>query len=389
MNINSSVPGMAAGRNGLDKKARPVRHHIKVSIEDLNWVRSQKSCVQQLWLDCCAAEQFGKQLRKLEANLSDKSFRIARSTLEQQGLFKFEPVCKVTQSGRSAIIGWKVENLHGYYIKAYWEDLPDKREDLPTEKEDLPNEREKISLESEEILFKAEILPDVEPEYTNSKGFETFQLSPNYSSTPYQQPTKVVGRVVNNMIPHEKQPPAPGGASAIVQQDGKEERLNAAVLEEDSVNPLDGNTDQPETLGTTLDYRQDTFSAAAAVPLEKRRKLGRGSLAPLSSVELQVDQQALDSGRDDSSVCALPQKTALLVDGDSDRAILVQTICQQISTVHCYWVTQAQREVMVLLTPNQLQRVVKTFQQLMSKRSAHTKTMRFDHALRIGRHSAS
>lgn len=383
MNTNSSVPGMAAGRNGLDKKARPVRHHIKVSIEDLNWVRSQKSCVQQLWLDCCAAEQFGKQLRKLEANLSDKSFRIAKSTLEQQGLFKFEPVCKVTQSGRSAIIGWKVENLHGYYIKTYWEKLPDKRENLPAQKEDLPNEREKISLESEEILFEAEILPDVKPEHTNGKGFKTFQLSPNYSSTPYQQPTKVVGRVVNNMIPHVHQPPAPMGASAIVPQDAEEEMLPTAALEEDSVNHPSENTDPPEIVGTILDSGQDNSSAAA--PLLEKSEL---------QIDHQVDRDsgqgiALDSGWDDSSALALPQKTALLVDGDSDRAILVQTICQQVSDGHRYWVTQAQREVMVQLTPNQLQRVVEMFQQLMSRRSVHTKAIRFDHALRVGRHSAS
>lgn len=113
MNTNSNIPAMAAGRNGFSKKAKPVRHHIKISIEDLNWARSQKSCVQQLWLDCCAVEQFGNQQRELQTHLSDKSFRSAKSALEQKGLFKFEPICKVTQSGRSAIISWKVENLHG------------------------------------------------------------------------------------------------------------------------------------------------------------------------------------------------------------------------------------------------------------------------------------
>ena len=50
---------------------------------------SQLPCVQQLWLDCVAAEQFGKQERKILTNLSDKSFRAAKLALEDKGLFRF------------------------------------------------------------------------------------------------------------------------------------------------------------------------------------------------------------------------------------------------------------------------------------------------------------
>ena len=123
MNSNSILPASSSGRNGCSKKAKPVRHHIKISIEDLNWTRAQKSCVQQLWLDCCAVEQFGKQLRKLETNLSDKSFRIAKTTLEKQGLFKFEPIVELSSSGRTKVIDGKLKTCTATITSTYKKDM--------------------------------------------------------------------------------------------------------------------------------------------------------------------------------------------------------------------------------------------------------------------------
>ena len=105
-----------------DKKSKEaVRPHIKVSIEDINWLRSQPPHVQQMWLDCAAADQFGSQQRQIETNLSRKFLTKAKLALETQGLFKFERIYTTSKAGRAKAIGWKVENLHGYYNKKYWE----------------------------------------------------------------------------------------------------------------------------------------------------------------------------------------------------------------------------------------------------------------------------
>jgi 5-methylcytosine-specific restriction endonuclease McrA len=112
-----STKSSGSKNHAAQKNKKPIRHHVKASIEDINWVRSQLPCVQQLWLDCVSAEQFGKQMHKLETHLSDKSFRIAKAVLEKQGLFRFEQITELTSSGRAKVTGWKVENLHGYYYQ--------------------------------------------------------------------------------------------------------------------------------------------------------------------------------------------------------------------------------------------------------------------------------
>lgn len=231
-----------------------------------------------------------------------------------------------------------------YYIKTYWEDLPDERKDLPGEKEDLPDDREKLPSESEEIPLESEILPDVEPEYLDNKGFQACQQSSNYSLTPYQQPTKVVGRVVDNMIPHEKQPTRLQAQSAIVQQDEETEMLLVAAPEA-STSLSSGS--KSEAVSTALDFLADIASAALA---------GENTL---------------------------PKAKVTVSAGD------VEAICEQISVQRGYWVTQVQKEQMMQMNLNQVQKVLETFGQLLTKRSAHSKSMRFDHALRVGQYSPS
>ena len=108
-------------RNQQDSKDKSIKLHCKISIEDINWVRQQPPCVQQLWLDSVAAEQFGGTAHKLETNLTYKSFQKAGVALSAQGLFQFEEVFGRLPSGRPGLIGHRVRNLHGYYNRFYWE----------------------------------------------------------------------------------------------------------------------------------------------------------------------------------------------------------------------------------------------------------------------------
>lgn len=159
----------------------PVQPHVKSPLEDINWIRSQLPCVKELWLDCVAVEQFGRQTRRLETKLSRKSFQRAKAVLEEQGLFRFEPMFELSPSGRSKVTGWKVENLHGYYVKSYWEvstlgqnDQPGEHNDHLTGQNDQPSGN-----------F-----------YTGSsrKPIPCKDLNfPNHVSTTPQLPTKVVG----------------------------------------------------------------------------------------------------------------------------------------------------------------------------------------------------
>jgi hypothetical protein len=80
-----------------------------------------------------AVEQFGLQVRQIETNLSKNPFRFARIALQEQGLFRFEPITQLTKSGRSRITSWKVENLHGYYFKEYWENPDTSNQNLTPE----------------------------------------------------------------------------------------------------------------------------------------------------------------------------------------------------------------------------------------------------------------
>ena len=128
----------------------------------------------------------------METSLSDKSFRVAKSAIEQQGLFKFKPVCELTKSGRSTIVGWEVENLHGFYIKSYWEKPLVNQENLPAGEEDLPPQSENLSPPRENFSSQPENLPDVEAENQAAQEVKNSQLGLNKVSTPSQPITKVM-----------------------------------------------------------------------------------------------------------------------------------------------------------------------------------------------------
>jgi len=112
----------SGSKSAASKNPKPqVKPHCKVSIEDIDWIRNQPPCVQQLWLDCIAAEQFGGAEHTLETNLSHNAFKKAKKLLEEKGLFSFKEVFERKDSTRAKITGYRVKNLHGYYNKAYWE----------------------------------------------------------------------------------------------------------------------------------------------------------------------------------------------------------------------------------------------------------------------------
>jgi hypothetical protein len=100
-------------------KNASFRTYTKVSDEDWDWFVQQKPSAQQLWGECMRAERFGEKFYKLETRLSENSFYEAKKALEGK-LFEFQPIQKLTKNGRYKITGWKVRNLHGSNVHAYW-----------------------------------------------------------------------------------------------------------------------------------------------------------------------------------------------------------------------------------------------------------------------------
>jgi len=198
------------------KDKQPVKSHCKISLEDINWIREQEPCVRQLWLDCIAAEQFGGSAHTLKTSLDikGKSFRKAKSLLEQQGLFKFEPIHELKPNGQSIVAGWKVINLHGYYKKSYWE------EDTVNEHEasgssggglgkEVPHLRETVGGTSgSSTPYFGKFDPDLQPETIEKQELEEIQLYSNHQSTTSQLPTKVVREGVERLVVgSSKEPP--------------------------------------------------------------------------------------------------------------------------------------------------------------------------------------
>lgn len=373
MNTNSSIPAMAAGkRNAAVVPKRQLNCPFYPLVkEELLWLRSQKLINNTAFVymalrlenpHCDRPIQIQTKRFALIWGIPESSLYEALAKLRSFSVLKF--------INKTVTIQWK-QNFD------IWQ--------IATESEEADSQQDNVSGNPESIMRSQRVLRKPRK---NSETSENYKLKPFSSknskvSHTIQTSTDSPESVEEDILLKET-PPAPLGASAIVPQDVEEERLPVAAPQEVSANAPGGNTDQPETVGTTLDSGQDTFSAAASLPEKSELQIGH-----------QADRDrgrgvALDFGQDHSSAtAALPQKTALLIKGDSDRPQLVQTICQQISDRHCYWVTQVQREQMMQLTASQLEKVVETFQQFMEKRSAYTKSLRFDHALRVGRYSPS
>ncbi|WP_104900873.1 hypothetical protein [Nostoc sp. 'Peltigera membranacea cyanobiont' N6] len=174
-----------------DKSIRP---HCKVSIEDINWVRQQPPSVQQLWLDSVAAEQFGGSARKLDTNLTYKSFQKAGAALTAQGLFQFEEVFGRLPSGRPGLISYRVRNLHGYYNRFYWESSTSAETNSCDEKAVHTGEKVNQPEQNENHSGVEQIQPDLESFQKNGQkseqlqGFQKPNNVSNYPLTTYQQP---------------------------------------------------------------------------------------------------------------------------------------------------------------------------------------------------------
>ena len=185
--------------NQQDSKDKSIRLHCKISIEDINWVRQQPPCVQQLWLDSVAAEQFGGAAHKLETNLTYKSFQKAGAALSAQGLFQFEEVFGRLPSGRPGLIGHRVRNLHGYYNRFYWESNTTEEnnsfdpEAVHAEQKTNQAELEQNHPEMEQIHADLETFQKNDQKTDDLQGFQNPNNVANYSLTTTQLPTKVVG----------------------------------------------------------------------------------------------------------------------------------------------------------------------------------------------------
>ena len=201
--MTTALKSIRGGRQQGKKPAseeKTIRPHCKISIDDVNWIREQPPCVQQLWLDSIAAEQFGGSAHKLDTNLTYKSFQKAGAALTAQGLFQFEEVFGRLPSGRPGLIGYRVRNLHGYYNRFYWElstspesNSCDEKAVHAGEKISQP-ERNQNHPEVEQIHAPTETFQKNSQKSEDLQEFQNLNNVANNFLTTYQQPTKVVGR---------------------------------------------------------------------------------------------------------------------------------------------------------------------------------------------------
>lgn len=198
----TTIPAHDNGSKSFAAKNQKVfvKPHCKVSIEDINWVRKQPPCVQQLWLDCIAAEQFGGAPHDLETEVCYNSLQRAKTALAERGLFEFEPKFQKPVGGRSRVVGFRVKNLHGYYNKHYWESPSAVNfQNLNTEAQENEPEVHSVNPEFQEMKLN-------EPQTPTQQEVE----NTNNVLTTSQQPTKVVGEGVKDSTPA-----APCGGSVV------------------------------------------------------------------------------------------------------------------------------------------------------------------------------
>lgn len=104
----------------MSKKPK-VKPYAQILLEDLNEIKMQDPCVAKLYMECVTAERYGDGFKAISINMSEKSFRKAKTFLEQ-GYFEFKPVCAMSSSNRIMVTGWTVRNLRGVKSGA-WVDL--------------------------------------------------------------------------------------------------------------------------------------------------------------------------------------------------------------------------------------------------------------------------
>lgn len=193
MNTLAVLEGGSKYRTKKSDEKKLVRPHCKVSIEDVNWVRKQSPAVQQLWLDCIAVEQFGGSHHTLDTNLSYNAISKAKKALLEKNLFDFKPIREGLPSGRSGVVGYQVQNLHGYYNKHYWE-LADTHEMKP----------ETHEMKTEDQQMKPQV-QEMKPE-SHEKKPESHEMKLNSPETPTQQDFQNPNNVINNELTTSQQP---------------------------------------------------------------------------------------------------------------------------------------------------------------------------------------
>ncbi len=205
--MSAALKSINGGRQQRKKPVaedKTIRPHCKISIEDVDWVLEQAPCVQQLYLECIRAEQYGGAAHELKTNLTYKSFQKASAILSAQGLFQFEELFGRLPSGRPGLIGYRVRNLHGYYNRFYWESSTSQEANSCDEKAVHTGKEINHTEANQNHPDVEQIQPDLELFQKNGQkseqlqGFQNPNNVVNNSLTTYQQPTKVVGTVVGS-----------------------------------------------------------------------------------------------------------------------------------------------------------------------------------------------
>ncbi|MEH1788398.1 MAG: hypothetical protein V7L23_23140 [Nostoc sp.] len=205
--MSAALKSINGGNQQAKKQAdteKSIRPHCKAPIEDIDWVLGQAPSVQQLYLECIRAEQYGGAAHELKTNLTYKSFQKASAVLSAQGIFEFEELFGRLPSGRPGLIGYRVRNLHGYYNRFYWESSTslesNSREEKPVHAGEKINHAEgnQNHPEVEQIHAGLEMFQKNGQKSEDLLGFQNPNNVANNYLTTYQQPTKVVGTVVGS-----------------------------------------------------------------------------------------------------------------------------------------------------------------------------------------------
>lgn len=343
--MDNSSPAKTAAKivdiksKGKDKEQ--IRPHVKASLDDINWVRSQSPCVQQLWLDCVAVEQFGGQERELKTSLSRNAFSKAKRALQDKGLFDFEEIYERANSGRACLVGWKVENLHGYYKKKYWE--LDAQE-MTVESQPVNPDGQPVTAECHEKTPDGQTVCKVEAETTDITEFQKPQPRLNKLSTPPQPTTKVVEE--GDCITQETQPPLGGAATN-------------GVLHEKEKYGVD------QTCSSELEVKIEVVACEPEAPSLDKCSGGGDDLSTNSQLDI-------------PNGC-LPADEV----GHTEQ---VAAICKLALNHYCR-VNECDRDELMKFNLGQLEIVFKTFERDVTRRSSTTTAERFHFALKLGRYS--
>ncbi|MBD2302581.1 MULTISPECIES: hypothetical protein [Nostocales] len=305
--------GQNKGNHKQPTEEKPIRPHCKISIEDINWIRQQPPCVQQLWLDSVAAEQFGGSAHKLDTNLTYKSLQKAGAALTAQGLFQYEEVFGRLPSGRPGLIGYRVRNLHGYYNRFYWESSTSGETNscdekaVHTGKEINHTRRNQNHPEVKQIQADLDHFQKNGQKSEELQGFQKPNNVSNYPLTTYQQPTKVVGKVVGsstqnkNLCVDETAIAPLGGASPQTVLGVEEEKELPAVTDCTTLTLVEAVPSQSASLSVknedlgkdAITPHEDKFSAAPVAINFENLSQSQNQAQPSQSASLVEKNQEL------------------------------------------------------------------------------------------------